>query len=84
MVTITVMVSMVLAFILGAYTGVKSLQMGLKYQMQMAEGKKPELKPIADAVERHQEHKERNEVIQESKKLNNITDEMLKDIFGGE
>jgi len=78
------MVAMVLCFALGAYIGVKSLQMGLKYQMQMTKGETPELKPIVDVIEKHQEIKERQEIKHESKKLNNVTNEMLNDIFGGD
>lgn len=81
---VTVIVSMTLAFILGAYTGVKALQMGLKYQIQMSEGKTPELKPVSDAIERHQEVKAQNEVIQQATKINNVTSEMIQDLFGGE
>ena len=78
------MVSMALCFAIGAYTGVKSLQMGLKYQMQMVKGEMPELKPIADVIEKHQEIKERQEIKHEVKKMNNVTNEMLNDIFGGD
>ena len=78
------MVAMVLCFVLGAYTGVKSLQMGLKYQMQMVKGETPELKPVANVIEKHQEIKERQEIKHEAKKLNNVTNEMLNDIFGGD
>jgi hypothetical protein len=75
MVTITVILGMGLAFALGAYTGIKAVQMGLKYQMDIKDGIKPVLNPIRDAVERHEDKKE-------VKEYNNTTSEMIRDIWG--
>lgn len=65
---------MLLSFTLGAYTATKTLQMGLKYKMDMDEGIKPELNPIEKIVERERERKE-------IEKVNNQTAEMLNDIL---
>ena len=65
---------MLLSFGLGAFTATKTLQVGLKYQMDIQEGKKPELNPIEKFVERERERKE-------VEKVNNVTSEMLNDIM---
>lgn len=74
MVTVLIIIGMLLSFALGAYTATKTLQMGLKYKMDMDEGIKPELNPIEKIVERERERKE-------IEKVNNQTAEMLSDIL---
>ena len=74
MITAIIILAMLLSFITGAYTATKTLQMGLKYKMEMAEGTKPELNPIEKFVERERERKE-------VEKVNNVTSEMLNDIM---
>lgn len=76
MLTISIIIAMLLSFITGAYTATKTLQMGLKYKMDIAEGTKPELNPIEKIVMRE---RERAEV----EKVNNLTQEMITDIMGG-
>ena len=76
MVTAIVILAMLLSFITGAYTATKTLQMGLKYKMEIAEGTKPELNPIEKIIIREREQAE-------IKKVNNLTEEMLSDIMGG-
>ena len=73
MITAIIILAMLLSFITGAYTATKTLQMGLKYKMEMAEGVKPELNPI----ERFTERQEKKEI----EKVNNHTEEMLNDIM---
>lgn len=74
MTTVLIILGMLLSFALGAYTATKTLQMGLKYKMDMEEGIKPELNPIEKIVERERERKE-------IEKVNNQTAEMLNDIL---
>ena len=74
MTTAIVILSMLLSFALGAYTATKTLQMGLKFKMQVEEGTKPELNPIEKIVEKERERKEVD-------KINNETAEMLRDII---
>lgn len=81
---VATIIAMVLCFVLGAYTGVKSVQIGLKYQVQLSKGEMPELKPIENIVNKVQEVKAQQESKKEVKKLNNVTSEMLNDIFGGD
>ena len=76
MTTAIIIIAMLLSFGLGAYTATKTLQMGLKYKMDIEEGIKPELNPIEKIVERERERKE-------VEKVNNLTQEMLNDIMGG-
>ena len=73
MVTTLIILSMLLSFGLGAFTATKTIQMGLKYQIEMKEGVKPELNPI----ERFAERQEKKEI----EKVNNLTEEMLNDIM---
>lgn len=73
MVTILTLGAMLLAFALGAFTTAKCMQLGLKYQMQMHDGVKPELKPLEPIIQRH-----------EAKKQNAMTDEFISEIWGGE
>ncbi len=75
MVTVLVVIAMALSFSLGAYTGVKSIQMGLRYQMQIAKGVEPVLSPVKDVFERMDAERE-------VKKVNNVTSEMISDLFG--
>lgn len=74
MTTVLIIIGMLLSFVLGAYTATKTLQMGLKYKMDIEEGIKPELNPIEKIVERERERKE-------VEKINNETAEMLSDIL---
>jgi len=71
MVTVLVVVAMAISFALGAYVATKTLQLGLKYQMQIEKGVEPELNPIEQIVKR-----------QEQKKVENNTDEMISEIWG--
>lgn len=66
---------MLLSFGLGAFVSTKTLQLGLKYQMQVTKEEKPEL----NVFERIDRERERKEV----EKVNNLTSEMLSDIMGG-
>lgn len=68
---------MVSSFALGAFVATKTLQLGLKYHMQMDKGIAPELKPLRDIIDD-------SSVRHEAKKTNNLTSEMLSDILGGE
>ena len=74
MTTVLIILGMLLSFALGAYTATKTLQMGLKYKMDMEEGIKPELNPIEKIVDKERERKE-------IEKVNNQTAEMLNDIL---
>lgn len=77
MLTIAVIVGIIASYALGAYTGVKCVQMGLKYQMDIKDGIKPVLNPIREAVERHEDKQAAND-------YNNVTNEMISDLLGGE
>jgi len=71
MVTVLVVIAMAISFALGAYVATKTMQLGLKYQMQIEKGVEPELNPIEQIVKR-----------QEQKKVENNTDEMISEIWG--
>lgn len=53
-----IIIGLLLAFVTGFFTAIKSVQIGLKWQMQTKEGKEPELKspiqPIVEAVQQRQ------------------------------
>ena len=49
---ITIIIGMALAFIAGAFCTLKSVQLGLKWQMQTSEGKSPEL-AIPNPIKEH-------------------------------
>ena len=66
---------MLLSFGLGAFVATKTLQLGLKYQIQVTKEEKPELN-IFDRMDKERERKE-------LEKVNNLTQEMLSDIMGG-
>lgn len=52
--TIILIIGLLLAFVTGFFTAIKAVQLGLKWQLQTAEKKEPELKspiqPIVEAV----------------------------------
>jgi len=75
MITILIVLSMLLSFGLGAFVATKTLQLGLKYQIQVTKEEKPELN-IFDRMDKERERKE-------LEKVNNLTQEMLSDIMGG-
>lgn len=69
---IVLVISLLLAFVTGFYCAVKSIHLGLKWQIQTAEKKEPELKTpiktITDALEKTKieaQNKERAEFIKE-------------------
>ena len=72
MVTVLVIVSMLTAFALGAFTATKTLQMGLKYKMDIDDGIKPTLNPIERMIEREQAKKEIEKSNEVSEMLNDI------------
>lgn len=72
MVTVLVIVSMLLSFALGAFTATKTLQMGLKYKMDIDDGIKPTLNPIERMIEREQAKKEIEKSNEVSEMLNDI------------
>ena len=76
MVTILIIIGMLASFSLGAYSATKTLQMGLKYKMQVEEGTKPELNPIEKIVNSERDRKEVD-------KYNSELKEMFSDIMGG-
>lgn len=74
MVNILMLLAVLAAFALGAFTGAKCIQLGLKYQMQIEKGVQPELKPLEPIMQRY-----------EAKKQNNVTNEFISEVlFGGE
>ena len=75
MITMLIVLSMLLSFGLGAFVATKTLQLGLKYQIQVTKEEKPELN-IFDRMDKERERKE-------LEKVNNLTQEMLSDIMGG-
>lgn len=56
--------SLLLAFIAGFFVAIKSVQLGLKWQIQTAEKKEPELKspiqPIVDTIQQNKADKANN------------------------
>lgn len=57
---IVLVISLLLAFVTGFYCAIKSVNLGLKWQIQVKEGKEPELKsPIAPIVEAVKQSKEK-------------------------
>jgi len=65
---------MLLSFAIGAFVATKTLQLGLKYNMQINKEVVPELN-IFERIDRERERKE-------VEKVNNLTQEMLTDIMG--
>jgi hypothetical protein len=56
--TIIITVSLLAAFISGFFVAIKSVQLGLRWNVQVAEKKEPELKnPIAEVVDSVQQAK---------------------------
>ena len=70
MVNIFMLVAVLLAFALGAFTGAKCIQLGLKYQMQVSKGVEPKLEPIKPIVEAVQ-------TARENRMTNTIYDELM-------
>ena len=66
---------MLLSFGLGAFVATKTLQLGLKYQIQVEKKEPPELN-VFDRMDKERERKE-------IEKVNNLTQDMLSDILGG-
>lgn len=66
------LLAVLVAFALGAFTGAKCIQLGLKYQMQISKGVEPKLEPIKPIVEAYQTHKE-----------NKITATMYDELMNG-
>ena len=65
---------MIFAFVIGAYTGIKAVQMGLKFKTQVEKGMAPKMdKPVKEFFEKKEEQK-----------ISNNTQEMISDILGGE
>jgi hypothetical protein len=75
MVTILIILAMLLSFGLGAFVATKTLQLGLKYQIQVEKKEPPELN-VFDRMDKERERKE-------IEKVNNLTQDMLSDILGG-
>ena len=75
MVTVLIILAMLLSFGLGAFVATKTLQLGLKYQIQVENKEPPEL----NVFERMDKERERKEL----EKVNNLTQDMLSDILGG-
>jgi len=76
LVTILIIIGMLASFSLGAYSATKTLQMGLKYKMQVEEGTKTELNTIEKIVNSESDRKELD-------KYNSELKEMFSDIMGG-
>lgn len=74
MVTILITIGMLLSFALGAFVATKTLQLGLKYQIQINKEEAPEL----NVFERIDKERERKAV----ESINNVTSEMFADIMG--
>jgi len=74
MITILIILAMLLSFAIGAFVATKTLQLGLKYNMQINKEVVPELN-IFERIDRERERKE-------VEKVNNLTQEMLTDIMG--
>jgi hypothetical protein len=56
---IVLSIALLLAFVTGFFIAIKSVQLGLKWQIQTAEKKEPELKtPITEIKEAVQQNKE--------------------------
>jgi hypothetical protein len=75
MTTILIILAMLLSFGLGAFVATKTLQLGLKYQIQVEKKEPPELN-VFDRMDKERERKE-------IEKVNNLTQDMLSDILGG-
>lgn len=74
MITIAIILGLLISFSIGAYTGVKAVQMGLKFQMQIERKIEPQMdKPVKEFFQ-----------AKEEKKVVNKTQEMISDILGGE
>jgi len=73
---IIIALAVIISFALGAFIGVKSVQLGLKYQMQIQKGVEPTLSPIRDVIDDITS-------TQNAKQANNETAEMIGDILGG-
>lgn len=74
MITIAIVLGMLVSFSIGAYVGIKAVQMGLKFQSQMEKKIEPKMdKPVKEFFERKEE-----------KRVVNKTTEMISDILGSD
>ena len=74
MLTVVIILGMLLSFSIGAYTGIKSVQMGLKFQVQIEKNIEPVMdKPVKEFFN-----------AKSAKKAANNTNEMISDILGGD
>lgn len=71
MITLVIVFGMLIAFGTGAYTGIKAIHIGLKFQTQITKGIEPKMStPVKDFFDRKEEEKAVNK-----------TNEMIADIF---
>lgn len=68
-------IGMIVSFALGAIVGIKAVQLGLKYQMQIKEDIMPEFSPIKDTVQEFASNKA-------TKQEDNQVTEMISDLLG--
>lgn len=76
---IITIIAIICSFALGSFVGVKCIQLGLKYQIQVTKGIEPELQPLKPIVRHIETVKQEKEI----KKYNNTTAEMINDILNG-
>ena len=72
MVTVAIILGMLIAFTLGAYTGIKAVQMGLKFKYQIEKKTEPKMdEPVKQFFDRKEE-----------KKAVSVSTQMISDIMG--
>lgn len=74
--TALIIIGMALAYIVGAFSMLKSVQLGLKWQIQTSEGKSPEL-AIPNPIKERREAKEHVTMMQQA---GNTLDEWLNGV----
>ncbi len=58
MISVAIVLGMLIAFITGAYTGIKAVQMGLKFKVQIEKNVEPKMdEPVKEFFDRKAEEK---------------------------